>query len=67
MIHRNQRPVGQKTLLLIFTITLIASCASPASLPQEDAAPLSPLEPAFVSSDIFPTLTPFQPALCGFL
>jgi len=61
MIYRYERPLGQKILLMIFTIILIASCASPAAQPQEDAAPLSPLEPASVSSDIFPTLTPFQP------
>ncbi len=67
MIYSNQRPVGQKILLLIFTISLIASCAAPTDLPQEDTAPLSTLEPASVSFDIFPTLTPFQPASAGSL
>ncbi len=61
MIYRYERPLGQKILLMIFTITLIASCASPTAQPLEDAAPLSPLEPASVSPDISPTLTPFQP------
>ena len=61
MIYRNQRPVRQKILLLIFTITLIASCASPTTLPTEEPTPLSSPQPATVSSDVFPTLTPFQP------
>ncbi len=61
MIYRQQRPVGQKILLPIFIITLIASCATPTALPTEEVTPLSPLQPASVSSDIFPTLTPFQP------
>ena len=61
MIYRNQRPVRQKILLLIFTITLIASCASPADLPTEEVTPLSSPQPATVSSEVFPTLTPFQP------
>ena len=61
MIYRHQRPVGQKILLLIFTIILIASCASPTAMPTEEATPLSSPQPASVSSDVFPTLTPFQP------
>ncbi len=61
MIYPYRRPVGQKILLSIFTITLIASCASPTALPSEEATPLSSPQPASVSSDIFPTLTPFQP------
>jgi len=61
MIYRYQRPVGQKILLLIFTITLIASCASPATLPTEEVTPLSSPQFATISSEVFPTLTPFQP------
>jgi len=59
--HQRQRPTGQKVLLLVFAITLIASCASPTASPLEEATPLSPLQPVSVSSDVFPTLTPFQP------
>lgn len=61
MIYRYRRPVGQKILLLILTITLIASCTSPGDLPSQDETLLSSPSPAAVSSNIFPTLTPFQP------
>jgi len=63
MIYRyQQRSFRQKALLLIFAITLTTSCAFPADLSQGEVTPLSTLEPAFVSPDVFPTLTPFQPA-----
>lgn len=61
MIYRYRRPVGQKITLSILTIILIASCAAPTVVPSEDDTPLSSPQPASVSSDIFPTLTPFQP------
>ena len=61
MIYRYRMSVGQKNLLSILTVLLIASCAAPAISPSQDVAlPLSP-QPVSVSSDIQPTLTPFQP------
>ncbi|MBL8100899.1 MAG: DUF3048 domain-containing protein [Anaerolineales bacterium] len=61
MIYRHRRFVVQKTALSILTIILIASCAAPAASPSEDAALLPSPQPVSVSSDIQPTLTPFQP------
>lgn len=60
MIRRHHKFAGQEILFSILTISLISSCASP-TVSTSDVTPLPSPQAVSVSSDIQPTLTPFQP------
>lgn len=61
MTFHSCKSIGFKVPFWILTLSILASCASPAP-PTESMLPLpSPPQEVSVSSTILPTLTPFQP------
>lgn len=60
IMYRDHKPSGRKILLSILTFLWISSC-TPSAASTTDGTPFPPLQIESVSSNIQPTLTPFQP------